>query len=149
MTYTFKLSRRLAVSQNIALVATLLAACAGDATAPDATSTGSSDIPMALQVSPRLVTIETGQQVRFRGQTRTPERTQPSLRRGRQAVAITWQATGGTIQSDGLFSSTTAGTFKVIGRGRGKHQTDTSVVLVIRRATDLVRIGVTPNPVAL
>jgi hypothetical protein len=149
MTYTFKLSRRLAISWNIAILGALLAACAGDATAPEAASTGPSDNPHALQVSPRLVTIETGQQVQFRGQTRTAKQTRPSLRRGHEGVPITWEATGGTIQSDGLFSSSSAGTFKVIGRGRGHKQTDTSVVIVVPPPINLVRIGVTPDPVAL
>jgi hypothetical protein len=149
MTYTFKLSRRLAISWNIVALSALLAACAGDATSPDAAATGASDIPTAVQVSPRSVTIETGQQVQFRGHTRTTEQTLTSLKRGREAVAITWHATGGTIQSDGLFSSSSAGTFKVIGRGRGRNATDTSVVIVIPPPTDLVRIGVTPDPVAL
>jgi hypothetical protein len=149
MTYTFKLSRRLAVSRAIALLTLLLTACADDSTAPDATSNGSSDISHALQVSPGLVTIETGQQVQFRGHTREPQQTRRSVRRGREAVAVTWQATGGTIQSDGLFFSKTAGTFKVIGRGRGRNQTDTSVVIVIPPPTNLVRIAVAPDPVTL
>jgi hypothetical protein len=51
---------------------------------------------------------------------------------------------GGNISSDGTFSSSTAGTFKVVGRGRGRNRADTSVVVVVPPAPDLVRVEVTP-----
>jgi hypothetical protein len=145
MTYTFKLARRLAVSRKLAMLTALalLAACMGDTTAPEAGSTGSRDTPIALQVSPRSVTIETGQRVQFRGQTGT------ASRRGSLPIAVTWKASGGTIMADGMFSSASIGTFKVIGRGRGRKQTDTSVVVVVPPPTDPVRIAVTPDPVAV
>jgi hypothetical protein len=145
MTYTFKLSRRLAVSRKLALLTALalLGACMGDTTAPDAGSTGSSDTPTALQVSPQSVTIETGQRVQFRGHA------QIASRRTSVPIAVTWQASGGTILSDGQFSSSVAGTFKIVGRGRGRKQTDTSVVIVVPPPTDLVRIAVAPDPVTV
>ncbi|MFL5495508.1 MAG: hypothetical protein ACJ8DC_14085 [Gemmatimonadales bacterium] len=115
----------------------------GDTTAPETGSPGSSDIPTALQISPQSVTIEIGQRVQFRGHT------QKTSRRISVPVAVTWEASGGSILSDGLFSSASAGTFKVIGRGRGRKLTDTSVVVVVPPATDLVRIAVAPDPVVL
>jgi hypothetical protein len=145
MTYTFKLARRLAISQKLAMLTALalLAACMGDTTAPEPGSTSSSDRPIALQVSPQSVTVETGQRVQFRGHTQT------ASRRTSVPIAVTWVASGGTILSDGMFSSAIAGTFKVIGRGRGHKQTDTSVVVVVPPPTDLVRIAVAPDPVAV
>jgi hypothetical protein len=148
MTYTFKLARRLAVSRDFAMLIALalLAACTGDSTAPDASPINSTDNPVALQVSPRLVTIETSQRVQFRGQTHSQPRTS---KRGRASAAVTWEASGGTIGSDGMFSSAAVGTFKVIGRGRGRKDADTSVVIVVPPSPDLVRLAVTPSPVAV
>jgi hypothetical protein len=145
MTYTFKLARRLAVSPKLAMLAALalLAGCMGDTTGPEAGTTSSSDTPAALQVSPQSVTIETGQRVQFRGHTRT------ASRRTSVPIAVTWEANGGTILADGLFSSASVGTFKVIGRGRGHKQTDTSVVVVVPPPPDLVRIAVAPDPVSV
>ena len=144
MTYTFKLARRLAVLPKLAMLTALalFAACMGDTTAPEAGSTSSSDTPVALQVSPQSVTIETGQRVQFRGHTRTDSR------RTSVPIAVTWEASGGTILADGLFSSASVGTFKVVGRGRGHKLTDTSIVVVVPPPTDLVRIAVAPDPVA-
>src|SRR5882762_11342048 len=127
MTYTFKLARRLAASPQLAMLTTLalLAGCMGDTTGPEAGTISSSDRPAALQVSPQSVTIETGQRVQFRGHTRT------ASRRESVPIAVTWEANGGTILADGLFSSASVGTFTVIGRSRGHKQTDTSVVVVV------------------
>lgn len=144
MTYTFKLARRLAVSRHFSVLTTLvlLAACAGETTAPDAGSSGPATSPIALQVLPRSVVIETNQRVRFWGQTRTS-------RGDRMPLPVAWHATGGTINPDGSFLSTTSGTFKVIGRGRGLNQIDTSVVTVVSPPTNLARIEVTPDSTTL
>jgi hypothetical protein len=95
MTYTFKLARRLAISQNFVVLTILvfLAACMRDLTAPEAGSTGSFDHPASLQVIPRRVTIETRQPVQFRGQALTLRATIPTCRLGG----------GGTISADGMF----------------------------------------------
>src|SRR4051812_7116771 len=113
MTYTFKLARRLAISQHFSVFATiaLLAACNGDATAPDA---GPSGPPVALspvQISPQAITIETHQRVQFRRSTR-------NLHGDRILLPSVWASTGGSIGADGTFSSAVEGTFKVTGRGR-------------------------------
>src|SRR6266550_5280282 len=119
MTYTFKLARRLAVSRSSLVIPALalLAACMGDATAPEADPTGSlSDNPISLNISPRLVTIETAQRVRFSGQVR-------NFRGDLISVPVVWGVTGGTISADGVFSSTASGSFKVVGRGKGWKDT--------------------------
>ena len=143
MTYTFKLARRLAVSRSFLVIPALalLAACMGDATAPEADPSGSlSDNPISLNVTPRSVTVETNQRVRFISQSR-------NFRGDLISVPTVWGATGGTISSDGVFSSTASGSFKVVGRGKGWK--DTSVVVVVPPASDVVRLAVTPDSVTL
>lgn len=141
MTYTFKLARRLAVSRRFVVITALalLAACMGEATAPEADPAGSlPDNPNSLNLSPRSVTIETQQRVRFSGQTR-------NLHGDLISMPMVWGATGGTISADGVFSSTISGTFKVVGRGKGWRYSDTSVVVVIPPPSDVVRLAVTPD----
>lgn len=138
MTYTFKLSRRLAVLRPVVAFTALalLAACMGDSTAPEAEA--APEVPSSVKVSPRAVTVETNQRIRFRGHGRSP-------RGDSVSVPIAWAASGGVIRSDGTFSSAVSGTFKVIGRGRGWKETDTSVVVVVPPATGLARLVVTPE----
>jgi hypothetical protein len=142
MTYTFKLARRLAVSRNFAMLAILaiVAACAGDtATGPE----NGESLPLraaVLNVSPRTVTAEVNQSVQFRGRSGSP--------RG-DVVTTTWSTTGGSITANGVFSSATAGTFKVIGRGRGWKHTDTAIVVVVPPTPEIARIEVSPDAVTL
>ena len=143
MTYTFKLARRLAVSRDFAMLATLaiVAACAGDSTtAPD--SVESTPTKAAnLIVSPRSVTAETRQPVRFLGRSRTE--------RGQVVTTVAWSSTGGTISADGTFSSAIVGTFKVIGRGRGWKHADTAIVIVVPPANDVIRLTTSPTAATL
>lgn len=142
MTYTYKLARRLAISRHAGALTSLLlvAACAGETTGPDATTSTQLDNPFALRVVPGAATIETDQQIRFRSQSRD----------GNVFVSgVTWEATGGTINPDGTFSATEPGTYKIVGRGRGRHKSDTSVVVVVPPQPDLVALEVSPDPTAL
>ncbi len=144
MTYTFKLARRLAMSRQLSMVPALilLAACAGDTTGPESTSLPIHETAVAgVRILPRTVTVETNQRIRFRG---------VSLR-GRDGVTgLAWSATdGATITTNGTFSASTAGTYKVVGRGRGRNKPDTSVVVVVPPPTDLVAIEAAPDSVAL
>ncbi len=144
MTYTFKLARRLAVSRDFAMLAilALVAACAGDTTtAPDSAVSTPSQAAV-LTVLPSAVTAETNQPVQFRARTR-------NLHGDIVTTAIAWSSTGGTINTDGTFSSATAGTFKVIGRGRGWRKVDTSVVIVVPPTNDVVRLAVSPETATL
>src|SRR5688572_29920002 len=119
MTYTFKLARRLAVSRTFGMLPAiaLFVACSGDATAPDSSTSPQDDwrsreaVPVNVSVNPSNVTVETNQLIRFRASARNGN--------GDSVHAlVAWRATGGTIQSDGLFSSAAVGTFRVIGRTR-------------------------------
>jgi hypothetical protein len=142
MTYTFKLARRLAVSRDFAMLAifAIVAACAGDtATAPESAESLPSQTA-GLSVTPRAVTAEINQAVRFRGQSRSP--------RG-DVIAVAWSSTGGSITAEGTFSSASSGTFKIVGRGRGWKNADTAVVIVVPPTPDIVRIEILPAAVAL
>src|ERR687889_1628202 len=154
MTYTFKLARRLAVSRPITMLPVLLvlAACGGDATAPEAPTESPTsgtarprDItPVTVQVNPSSVTLETNQLIQFRAHGRTGAGDSVD-------AAVTWNTSGGAILPDGRFSAAAIGTYTVIGlsRVRGKVQVDSSLVTVVRRATNLVAVEVTPTSVSL
>jgi hypothetical protein len=143
MTYTFKLARRLAVLRDCAMLVILavVAACTGDTTTAPEGAESSPSQAATLSVSPRHVTAEVNQAVRFRGMERTF--------RGKTAASTTvWSSTGGTITVNGTFSSSLTGTFKVIGRGRGR-KTDTAVVVVVPPASEVTRLVVAPEATTL
>jgi hypothetical protein len=156
MTYTFKLARRLAVSRKFTMLPVLLlfAACnGGDATAPDgspaesptAGTDWSPDItPVAVRITPSSVTLETNQLIHFRAYGRTSAGDSVD-------AAVTWRTTGGTILPDGRYSAAAIGTYAVIGRNyvRGGVQFDTSIVVVVRRQTNLSSVEVTPASTSL
>jgi hypothetical protein len=100
---------------------------------------------VGFRVLPGTVTIETNQQIRFRGELRTL---------GGQVFAppLTWEASGGSIDSAGRFSAARPGTYRVVGRGHGRdrgrvrlQRPDTSVVLVVSQQPALIDIKVTPR----
>ena len=148
MTYTFKLARRLAVSRNYRMLPVLLviAACSGDATAPE----GSPDnpatgiMPVAVTVRPSSATLETNQLIHFRAHGHNSAGDSVG-------AAVTWSTSGGTILPDGRFSAAAIGTYTVVGvsRVRGRLQVDSSTVQVVRRQTQLVAIEVSPTTVTL
>src|SRR3954451_21592841 len=155
MTYTFKLARRLAVSRTFPMLPLLLvlAACGGDTTAPDApteqttsgTATKTADrIAVAVQVSPRNVTLETNQLIQFRAHGRTSSGDSVG-------AAVTWSTSGGHILPDGRLSAAAIATYTVVGqnRVRGNLQVDTSLVTVVRRNTNLVGVEISPTSVSL
>ena len=149
MIHTHKLARRLAISRNLAMltVLVLVAACAGETMAPEGPSTPTTPAaphtPVGFRVLPGTVTLETDQRIRFRGEMRS--------RRGHVSLLpLSWEASGGSIDSLGNFAAATPGTYRVVGRGLGRGRTrlqrpDTSVVVVVRRRPGLVHITVTPR----
>jgi hypothetical protein len=170
MTYTFKLARRLAVSRHLAMLSllVLLAACSGDSTAPDTKPVSTTSDLAPLQVSPRSITIEASQRVQFRGQIQ--DSTGAPI-----ATRVTWEATGGTIDSTGTFWSSDPGTYRIIARRRwdspvdisqprhpsrkdidawraGRHRpgsTDTSIVQVVPFSPKLKRLAISPKPITI
>jgi hypothetical protein len=148
MTYTHKLARRLALARESAALTVLimLAACMGDTTAPatdqPATPTqppGAGD--RGFRVLPGSMTIEVNQRIRFRGEF--------SNARGHvRQLPMYWKAVGGTVESDGTFYASKPGVYRVIGRIRladRQPQPDTSVVVVVKRQSNLAGILVTPD----
>jgi len=149
MTYTYKLARRLSISRNFAMlhVLILVAACAGDTTEPEVPAIPSTPsapaAPSGFRVLPGTVTIETDQRIRFRGEIRT-------VRGHVSSPALSWEASGGSIDSSGNFFATIPGTYRVVGRrfGHGRelrHRPDTSVVVVIRSVSGVIGVRVTPR----
>jgi hypothetical protein len=59
-----------------------------------------------------------------------------------------WSSTGGSVTTDGTFSSAVAGTFKVIGHGRGGRHADTAVVNVVP-PDSVARLTLSPATVSL
>lgn len=148
MTYTYKLARRLAIAQPSGMVAVLLltAACTGEPTGLDSNSAPHQPLTEAFRIVPGAVTIETRQPIRFRTET---------LRTGAFASTVnwssnvSWESSGGTISAEGTFAAAQPGTYKIVGRGRGRQKPDTSVVVVVPPQPDLTALEVTPDLVSL
>jgi hypothetical protein len=159
MTYTFKLARRLALSQTLIMLPVLLvlAACSGDdATAPLASPAELPEsgiygwrpresTPVAVRINPSSVTVETNQLIQFRARGRN--------RAGEDIGApVSWSATGGTILPDGRFSAAVSGTYQIIGRTRTRDDVlvvDTSTVTVVRRQLGIAQIEIAPDTATL
>jgi hypothetical protein len=143
MTYTHKLARRLAILRDLTVLpVVLLAACMGEATGPESTSTAMPVTPIAFRVVPSAVTIETNQAIRFRGESPT--------RRGEFIPSsLSWETSGGSIERDGTFSASAPGTYKVVGRSRGRQRPDTAIVVVVPPVRGLKRVEVSPDSVIL
>jgi parallel beta-helix repeat protein len=147
MTYTFKLSRRLAVSRYCGMLALLLlfnAACADNQPLDNNTD---GDAPAwtheaQIEVFPHFVYAEASQPIQLQARVRLD---------ARQTLALTveWTATGGRISADGVFSATTPGSYKVVGRGWGKKKGDTTTVVVGDSVPDLVALVLTPDTASL
>ena len=146
MTFKHRLSRRLAVLRTVALLLpAVIGGCTGtdslDTLGPRAPgSTTEPDAVVAIKVKPPTMVLETNQGGQFHGAGYTA--TGDSL-----TEELDWTVSGGTITSSGLFTSSTAGTFLVVGRRKGHNKTppDTSVVVVVPPDTNLVAITVTPS----
>jgi hypothetical protein len=148
MTYTYKISRRLAISRKLVAptAVVLLVACTGDTTAPEASEPNPPSVPTSpaeygVRVLPRSVTAEVDQRVRFRGEPH-------SNGRGIRLMPLRWQATGGTITPDGVFMASRPGTYRVIGGSRF-YRPDTSIIVVVPKQPKVERVRVTPRRIEL
>jgi hypothetical protein len=146
MTYTYKLSRRLAVLRALMLVmgAVWTAACTDDegmgtfAPSPDSLRRPTGGI-VTVKVVPDSQTLEVNQSVRFAGYG-------VNWKGDSVWVTLGWSASGGSIGTDGLFSASQTGKFKVIGKTGGKRQmSDTAIVIVVPPQPSVVEILVTPD----
>lgn len=143
MTYTFKISKRLARMRapTMLIALALAAACsAGEPTGPALADNDVADLPITL--APRQVTLEPGQTALFRAYERGASISDSLV------TSVEWTATGGTIQSDGLYSSGTPGQFRVIGKKRGhtKQVGDTANIIVVPPQPNVVAVVASPSP---
>ena len=147
MTYTYKLSRRLAVLRVLMLVTGWVwtAACTDDqgmgtlSPSPDSLRRPTSGRVVAVKVVPDSQTLEVNQSVRFSGYGLNGKGDSTS-------ATLSWSASGGSITSDGLFSVSQTGKFKVVGKTGGRWQiSDTAVVVVVPPQPAVVEILVTPD----
>jgi parallel beta-helix repeat protein len=141
MTYTFKLSRRLAMSRYSGMIAllALAAACSDNEplNAPTA-DTYSLDRPLQVEVWPKAVTAEVNQPIQLAARGRLASGDTVSL-------AVDWTASGGTISADGVFSATSPGNYKLEGRRRGGKKGDTTTVVVIDSVPNLQELILSPD----
>src|SRR5687768_6454276 len=142
MTYTFKLSRRLAGVERFWGYATLLLfslACTDNELLE---SSPSSDLPnrpgpVQVEVVPAQIFAEVGQPIQLEARA-------PSAGRKPVGVTVKWRASGGRISDDGVFSADSAGEYKVLGRGEDGIA-DTTIILVSHRVRNIVAVVVSPD----
>src|SRR5690349_154991 len=149
MTYTYKLSRRLAMVRHhvmLGVLALSLACSAGEPLGLSESGTLPSDLPVI--VAPRRVTLEPTQQALFLAYNRG------STAADSQLTSIEWTASGGSIGADGVFlAPSNAGEFRVVGRKRGQTgkvpPSDSAVVVIVPPQPDLASINVSPSPASV
>lgn len=149
MTFTYKLARRIARLRVAAMFVSLafaVACSSGDLTTPVDGGTNPSDLSSHLAITPRRVTLEAHQPAVFVAYNSGTSQTDSV------ATAVEWTATGGSIGSDGVFTSATTGEFRVIGRRKNPADlpaADTALVTIVPPQSSLARINVTPGSTTL
>ena len=134
MTYTFKLSSRLAhLWAPVCAAALGVAACTdGDMSSMspfDQLGNGGTVSAAPSALSPKSAVVETNKALRF---SSSPD--------------VSWTSTGGKMSSDGTFSSSTTGSFLVVGHGKTK--TDSAKVTVVNPNQPRL-ISISPREVQL
>ena len=147
MTYTYRLSRRLAVLRPCALLGLLTAmlACQDqdiggpDATGPSLASRWSSD-RATPRISPESLSASVGVPVQFQAYALN-SRGDSSL------VQVVWTASGGRITTTGLFSADAVGRFDVVASRswKGRVLSDTAQVDVSGTSANPIRLIVSPD----
>src|SRR5689334_15556309 len=126
MTYTFKLSRRLATLPSsvmpIALLVALIgcnddSSLTGDSSGPTFDSAASSPV-----ITPQLAVAQTNQGVQFKVRSRSGG--------GSNSPTVQWTASGGTITQTGLFTASSPGKYKVTAQSRQRQKSDSAIVTV-------------------
>lgn len=149
MTYTLKLSRRLAVlwSQYWGMFAPLLLltiACS-DNELPTGTAAGSGwEQVDRFEVSPNWVYAEVNQPIQLLAR----QRPLPRVRMD-ELDDVEWTASGGSITVDGLFSAQLPGEYQVVGRRRRGKKSDTTTVEVGDTVPKVVALVLTPDTVVV
>lgn len=145
MTYTFKLSRRLALAQYCGMLALLFfgAACAdNDLLRNTDGDIAASDQAVQVEVAPQSVFAEVNQRIQLQARGRLPTRASVP-------VAVEWTASGGTVSADGVFSAASPGRYRVVGHGRGGKHGDTTTVIVGDSVPHVVALVLSPDTARL
>jgi len=144
-------SRSALASASVFMVLALVAGCTGsELTDPGATGghsfldTAKRAVPSgAMLVTPDSATVSAYQNIKFTALSR-------SSSGDTVVVSVDWTASGGTITSDGLFSSTTAGTYSVLAKTRGRYRkTASSTVIVMPTEPTVVKLSISPHSASL
>jgi hypothetical protein len=142
MTYTFKLSRRLALSHVATAAAVVLSTACGDAESLQPAVPDQSSVADVV-VAPKQSTVPIAHPTKFTAWGLTPE--------GDSLLIddIEWSVDGGgSISQDGVFSASSSGTYQLVGRSRRGKKSDTSTV-VVTPAPVLAAVVVLPGDVTL
>ena len=145
MTYTFKLSRRLAVARlgSLVLLSGLLACSASDAPV-GLQSQNPLDYSLAtVHLTPSSVTAEVNQPVRLAAFGRN------SLGDSMAVSDLTWSASGGTISPDGTFSASAPGTYTLTASSQHGQKTGHGRVMVLAPPVGLSAVVVSPDTATL
>ena len=145
MTYTFKLSRRLAVARlgSLIILSGLLACSASDAPV-GLQSQNPLDYSLAtVHLSPSSVTAEVNQPVRLAAFGRN------SLGDSMAVSGLTWSASGGTISSDGTFTASAPGTYTLTASSQHGQKTGHGRVVVLTPPVGLSAVVVSPDTATL
>ncbi len=138
MTYTFKLSRRLAMQPApiLVLLAFTSIACSPDETAFSNPINPSDTTVTSVRISPTEVTLELDEVAQFTALGSSSLSTDV-------AILANWSASGGVMNADGRFSSDVPGTFEIMAQARNSARVaDTAVITVA--ALSLVGMSITP-----
>lgn len=127
MTFTFKLARRLAASRAVPCVLTCLAVACGSGNEPLSPTANTPNAAPRTVLTPRQSTLEVDQALRFAAYRSQGGDSAPAAR-------VVWSASGGAIDSTGVFQAVAAGTYHIVGRiPEGDAAPDTALVTVVEK----------------
>ena len=137
MQFTHKLARRLALLRGAALVTIAAAAGACDSESRDELGPSMVQLPASrLTLADHPPRVEVREQVQLAAIGEFPS--------GLEApVEVDWSATGGSIDSTGLFSAAVSGSYTIIARERKNKDLGDSTVIVVRPPR-LVGVEISP-----
>ena len=152
MTYLLKHLRGLALSRpwKLSALLALLVACTPDLQENSNVDGAPTETEVAIR--PKKVTAETGQKIQltaYRASGSSGSSADGFKRLAERVVKVEWIASGGTISATGEFSASQPGSYKIAGRGRGAHKSDTSTVVVVPPQTSLIGLIVSPDTAKL
>jgi parallel beta-helix repeat protein len=106
---------------------------------------GDSPAGTLLVITPKSVTAETGQKIQLIAHHSLHSSPARFQRFADPNLLVEWTASGGTISASGEFRATAPGTYKVVGKTRGRRKTDTSTVVVVDPQPGIVALIVSPD----